>query len=266
MRTDSILYRFFKSFPSAFFRMIGEDESKAKYYSFESIEVKDIRYCLDGIFKPQKFHMTFYFTEFQFQRVNLYSRFFAEIFVVLDKYKIRGEWMAVVIYPSRKMDLGVDKAYEDFLITKRLKRIYLDELPNNLIDSFPLNLFKIITTEENKVRKAVNEVVTKIPLEVTSKIDREKFGELLFSVILSKLSKITIEEVKEMLKPALRDVRKSRAARQLIHEGRLEGKLEGKFEGKIETARTMLKDGISINKIMKYTGLEEKEISNLSSD
>ena len=36
-----------------------------------------------------------------------------------------------------------------------------------------------------------------------------------------------------------------------------------KLEEKRKTAKNMLKDGISINKIMKYTGLSETDISHL---
>jgi len=44
---------------------------------------------------------------------------------------------------------------------------------------------------------------------------------------------------------------------------RYEGKKEGKKEGKLETAKQMLLDNVSIENIMKYTGLKEKEIKAL---
>ena len=50
-----------------------------------------------------------------------------------------------------------------------------------------------------------------------------------------------------------------------LKEGEKKGKLEGLKEGEkkrtIEIASEMLKDNESIEKIMKYTGLTEKEIS-----
>ena len=46
-------------------------------------------------------------------------------------------------------------------------------------------------------------------------------------------------------------------------EGKMEGKKEGKMEEKRETARQMLNDGVAIEKIVKYTGLTEKEIKAL---
>jgi predicted transposase/invertase (TIGR01784 family) len=52
-------------------------------------------------------------------------------------------------------------------------------------------------------------------------------------------------------------------AQQLRNEGRKIGKNEGKEEEKLETARRMLYDDFSIESIIKYTGLTEKEIRSL---
>ena len=45
--------------------------------------------------------------------------------------------------------------------------------------------------------------------------------------------------------------------------GRAEGRTEGIAEGKIETARNMLKDGLSADLITKYTGISAQQISEL---
>jgi len=47
------------------------------------------------------------------------------------------------------------------------------------------------------------------------------------------------------------------------NEGKREGKIEGKKEGKKETARQMLLDNIPVEKVVKYTGLTEKEVKAL---
>jgi predicted transposase/invertase (TIGR01784 family) len=74
-----------------------------------------------------------------------------------------------------------------------------------------------------------------------------------------------------MLKPILRDIRKSRAAKQLILEGKIEGKIEGLLEGiiegkragKIETAHIMYKKGIPKSQIMEFTGLKKGDLKDL---
>ena len=52
-------------------------------------------------------------------------------------------------------------------------------------------------------------------------------------------------------------------AQQLKREGKREGIREGEIKEKRETARRMLLDNISVEKVIKYTGLSEKEIKEL---
>ena len=49
-------------------------------------------------------------------------------------------------------------------------------------------------------------------------------------------------------------------------KGEVKGKVEGKIEGKIEDALNMLADGLSIEKIVKYTGLTRAQIEKLATD
>ena len=83
---------------------------------------------------------------------------------------------------------------------------------------------------------------------------------------------MTDEELNNMFKSLNADIRKSVIAQGWIKEGKLEGikegklegvkegKIEGVKEGKIKVAQTMLKDGVPIRKITKYTGLTKKDI------
>lgn len=43
-------------------------------------------------------------------------------------------------------------------------------------------------------------------------------------------------------------------------EGKLEGKQEGLLEGKLEDARLMLADGLPVEQVLKYTGLERSQL------
>ncbi|MBD5443792.1 MAG: hypothetical protein HDR34_10405 [Treponema sp.] len=45
--------------------------------------------------------------------------------------------------------------------------------------------------------------------------------------------------------------------------GEKRGEKRGRAEGKIETARNMLKDGLSVDLITKYTGISAQQISEL---
>ena len=48
-----------------------------------------------------------------------------------------------------------------------------------------------------------------------------------------------------------------------IGQAKKEGKAEGKIEEKLEIAKSMLKDGINLETVMKYTGLSKKEVEEL---
>ncbi len=55
----------------------------------------------------------------------------------------------------------------------------------------------------------------------------------------------------------------SRDLKNSLDTAKEEGKMEGKMEGKIEVAKNLLKNGVSIDIIMKTTGLTEKEITDM---
>ncbi len=48
-----------------------------------------------------------------------------------------------------------------------------------------------------------------------------------------------------------------------VTEARIEGEKRGKIEGKVESAKQMLNDGLSVDKISQYTGLSPEEIEKL---
>ncbi|HBE17315.1 MAG TPA: hypothetical protein DEG17_18355 [Cyanobacteria bacterium UBA11149] len=52
MKTDSIFYKLFLTFPSSFFELIGSNPEEANSYKFTSEEVKQLSFRLDGLFLP----------------------------------------------------------------------------------------------------------------------------------------------------------------------------------------------------------------------
>ena len=69
MKTDTIFYQLFQSFPSIFFELIQLPITEANNYRFDSVEVKQLSFRLDGVFLPQNNHpqTPIYFCEVQFQ-------------------------------------------------------------------------------------------------------------------------------------------------------------------------------------------------------
>jgi len=83
MKTDTIFYQLFQSFPSIFFELIQLPINEANNYRFDSVEVKQLSFRLDGVFLPQNNNpqTPIYFCEVQLQEDEaFYRRFFTEIF------------------------------------------------------------------------------------------------------------------------------------------------------------------------------------------
>ena len=77
-----------------------------------------------------------------------------------------------------------------------------------------------------------------------------------------ELDKISQDDL--LRRMALKADLAKRDQEQLVYEaerdGKEKGKIEGKKEGKIETAKKLLQEGISLEVIMKATGLTKDEI------
>ena len=89
MRTDTIFYQLFQTFPTLLMELLGEDIESSGDYQFTSIEVKEKAFRFDGVFMPQTDDKNIWFVEVQFQKVNgLYSQIFSEIFIFLQQYLV----------------------------------------------------------------------------------------------------------------------------------------------------------------------------------
>ena len=82
VKTDSIFYRLFQTFPESFFDLLNLPSETVNHYQFSSLEVKQLAFRLDGVFLPDNLNDPIYFVEVQFQKdERFYSRFFSEIFL-----------------------------------------------------------------------------------------------------------------------------------------------------------------------------------------
>ncbi|OFX28022.1 MAG: hypothetical protein A2033_14615 [Bacteroidetes bacterium GWA2_31_9] len=125
-----------------------------------------------------------------------------------------------------------------------------------------------IYLEMPKFNKSAEELETKFDkwlyvLKNLHKLDRipEKLKENIFLKLfetaeIAKFSQSEYQEYEDSLK-YYRDIKNS------LDTAKEEGKVEGKIEGKIEVARTGLKEGLSVEIIMKLTGMTKEEIEKL---
>jgi predicted transposase YdaD len=218
-------------FPGSFFKLLGEKERKG--YDIMSVELKETSFRIDCLAIPKNKDETIYFIEPHFYREPIIPKLFAEIFIYLNQKKVDSDWRAVVIYPNRSIGMKVGKAYKQFIETGKLSLIYLNELPDEIMNEYPISLWKIIIAEEDRVRETVKEVIKSLPKAVKARGESDETIDLLIKLITSKLPQITIEEITYMVDELVIDMKKTRVGRDLISIGWSDGIIEGKTEDEV---------------------------------
>ena len=194
------------------------------------MEVKEKAFRFDGIFMADSVEKPIYFVEVQFQpKPDFYWELIAEINIYLNQFKPVQDWQAVALFAKRSLDVGELTAYQQELINSgRIKRIYLDELPPG---SIGMGLIELIVSKEAQAPELVKTLLDRTKTEVEN--DREKQGiiELLETVLLSKFSQLSRQEIEAMF--LVSDIKQTRVYQEAKQEGRQEGREEGKQNGEM---------------------------------
>ena len=230
MHTDTIFYQIFLTFHTLLFEILGEPTENARDYKFTSVEVKEKAFRFDGIFMADSVEKPIYFVEVQFQpKPDFYWELIAEINIYLNQFKPVQDWQAVALFAKRSLDVGELTAYQQELINSgRIKRIYLDELPPG---SIGMGLIELIVSQEVQAPELVKTLLDRTKTEVEN--DREKQGiiELLETVLLSKFSQLSRQEIEAMF--LVSDIKQTRVYQEAKQEGREEGREEGRQNGEM---------------------------------
>jgi predicted transposase/invertase (TIGR01784 family) len=226
MHTDTIFYQIFLTFHTLLFEILGEPTENATDYKFTSVEVKEKAFRFDGIFMADSVEKPIYFVEVQFQpKPDFYWELIAEINIYLNQFKPVQDWQAVALFAKRSLDVGALTAYQQELINSgRIKRIYLDELPPG---SIGMGLIELIVSQEVQAPELVKTLLDRTKTEVEN--DREKQGiiELLETVLLSKFSQLSRQEIEAMF--LVSDIKQTRVYQEAKQEGREEGRQNGEM-------------------------------------
>ncbi|MBE9038062.1 Rpn family recombination-promoting nuclease/putative transposase [aff. Roholtiella sp. LEGE 12411] len=275
MKTDSIFYRIFQSFPSTFFELINQPPQLANAYQFSSVEVKQLAFRIDGVFLPNAPELAIYFAEVQFQPdKKIYSRLFTEIFNYLDKTELTNTWRSVVIFPSRSIDTGDTERYAELLNSQRVTRVYLDELTSMEASSIGIETVKLVVEPESTATIKAIEIVDSARKEIIDAAQQREIIQLIETILIYKLPHLSREEMAKMF--GLSELKQTRFYQEVFtegklegkeegklegkEEGKLEGKEEGKLEGKLETIPQLLALGLSIEQIAQALGLDEQVV------
>ncbi|MEO0853030.1 MAG: Rpn family recombination-promoting nuclease/putative transposase [Cyanobacteria bacterium J06648_11] len=227
MKTDSLYYKIFAAAPRIFFELI--DRPVSSEHRFDSVEVKQTAFRIDGVFLPQPTadDPTVYFVEVQFQPNDaLYQRLFAEIALFLKHHPATQNWRAVVLFARRSFEPSESPAYVPFLDLPNVSRIYLDEPPAFEDEPFAWGLMRLIVGDRDRASDLAKQLIRR-----TSDHPGERAAliELVETTLVYKFPELGLEEIAKML-----GIATEASQTRVFQEGRAEGRSEGRAEGRVE--------------------------------
>ena len=215
MHTDTIFYQIFLTFHTLLFELLGQPTENAQGYNFTSVEVKEKAFRFDGIFMPDSLEKPIYFVEVQFQnKPEFYWELITEINIYLNQYKPQQDWQAIALFAKRSLDVEVLTNYQQELINSgRIKRIYLDEIPPG---SIGMGLIELIVSKETKAPELVQNLMQRTKTEIGNDRERQGIIELLETVLVSKFSQLSRQEIEAMF--LVSDIKQTRVYQEAKQE------------------------------------------------
>ena len=177
-------------------------------YRFESIEVKETSFRIDGVLIPPNDNGLVLFSEVQMQPdPKLYERLFSEIGIYTYRHtESFDDWQAIVIYPTRKIEQTLTKVPHELFDSGRILPIYLDEL--GAIESLPLNIGLLVLTileGEEAIAQA------KIMMARAKRLGAgDAIMEMVSTIISYKFTMFTRDQVSTMLNYTLDEFKQTR--------------------------------------------------------
>ncbi|MFB8790315.1 MAG: Rpn family recombination-promoting nuclease/putative transposase [Potamolinea sp.] len=223
MKTDSIFYRLFQTFPGTFFELFNRQASEASAYEFASVELKQTAFRIDGIFLPvpNLQEKPIYFLEVQFQKdPEFYARFFSEIFLYLRLYSPSKAWRSVVVFAKRSLEPTEIEPYQVLLLSSQVTRLYLNELGDAAEQSLGVGMIKLVVETKKRTPELVRRLVGKAQQELADEIVQREVLDLIETIVLYKLPKISRQELARMF--GLNELKKTRYYQEVREEVREE--------------------------------------------
>jgi predicted transposase/invertase (TIGR01784 family) len=196
MKTDSLFYRLFQTYPATLFELLGQPGETANFYKFSSVEVKQLAFRIDGVFASNSPTMPTYFVEVQFQAdAQFYNRTITEIFLYLSQNHSEQSWNFVVLFAKRSIAPQLPAAYQ--VLSPQIQLIFLDELP--YLESQPLGV-KIVDLVVCKPKEAQAKLGSLLS-EARSLQDlslQTTMLDLIETILVYKFEKLSRKEIEAM--------------------------------------------------------------------
>jgi len=263
MKTDTIFYQLFQTFPNILFELLGQPPSEALDYKFDSQEVKELAFRFDGVFVPPEdaLDKRIYFVEVQFQKTDdFYWDLFGEIYLCLKQYKPKQNWLAVAVFSKRSLDPGELVQFEELFASRRVRRVYLDELELTSSQSIGIGMVKLVVEAEETAGEQASLLISQAKQEIADEAIQEKVIELVEKVLVYKFPRLTRQELEAMF--GLDELKQTQYFQDVAEEARQ----QGEQQGKLETIPLLLRLGLSVEQIAAELGLELEAVRRVAQE
>ena len=249
MKRNAIFYQIFQRFPTLLFTLIDHPPEQTAGYRFESVEVKEPTFRIDGVFLPPETASPkiVFFAEVQFQRDDaLYDRFFSESLLYLYRNRsLYDDWYGVLIFESRSLEPANATLHRSLLNGTQVQRIYLDELGDPDEQPVGIHLMQLTITPESEMAEQARRLIERVQQEEMGVLSRDEIIELITTIAVYKFAHLSREEVEAMLGVTLQETR--------VYQ---DAKAEGRVEILAVTVPLLLRAGLTVEQIAQQTGVE----------
>ena len=239
MKTDTLFYEIFQMQPRLLLELMGQEGDNIGEYDFRSVEIKQTAQRIDGVLIPKSERLggPVYFSEIQFQKdVQIYHRFFAEIFTYLKQYPDTSDWHGILIFPRRSF-LPPQKywhLYRSQFQGGQVSFVYLEDLADRLDIPLGLEIIQLIIQPKSRAKGFAKQVIQRVQQEELRDLSHARLLDLIETILVYKFGKLTTQELEAMF--GLSELKKTR----VYQEGRDEGRDEARDEAREETIVALL--------------------------
>ena len=227
MKTDKWFYELFLSQPGMLAELMPGIQPDWEF-TYNAPVIKEREFRLDGVFTPlsENPRVPLVFAESQMQSDSgFHWRYFAEIFLYLEQYKISRTWQGLLILVDREQRLGPEFPYQE-LLDQRVTRLYLSDLQDRQGLSANLALLQLLVEDQ----KQGAEIDKGLLRQAETEAEFQRRLGLIETILANKFPELTEEIIMQILDLKKMDITQSRFYQEIIQEGRQQALQEGRQE------------------------------------
>jgi predicted transposase YdaD len=216
---------------------LGPDSPGNQLYRFEAVELKAVNHRLDGVLWPQRgmagtARQPVVKLELQMQRDTRFKhRLGAQTLRFLQLHPMVRHLRVVVVVPHRRLNLGPARLPRQLqLVIDEVIWISLEELGQQEELDPLLNLLTLPVLHEPELQLSSQKILERRP----------DLTETVFPILMQRHPHFTLEQMMVYVKIPTQELRHSRAAQELLAEGRLEGRQQGEALGEVKATLRLL--------------------------